>query len=67
MATAALPPALEDVDSGDEWDPAAPRPLAGQGTRYMALGSSGYVDDTQAVAPGVAAFQGTALATGNWL
>ena len=39
-------PALEDVDSGDEQDPAASPLLADYGGGHAALGFLGYADDT---------------------
>ena len=49
--TAALPPAL-DEDAAEDLEPGAPLPLKNAGPGYAALGSSGYADDTQAVALG---------------
>ena len=56
--TAALPPAL-DEDAADDLEPGALLPLKEAGPGYPALGSSGYVDNTQAVALGAAALQET--------
>ena len=67
VATAVVPPALEDVDSEDGRDPVEPPPLVDPGTKYVALGSSGYANDTQVVAVGVAAHQGLVLNTEEWL
>ena len=64
--TAALPPTL-DEDAADDLDPGALPPLKIAGPGYDALGSSGYADDTQAVALGVAAVQDTVPATEEWL
>ena len=52
--TAALPLTL-DEDAADDLDPGALPPLKDAGPGYAALGSSGYADDTQAVALGAAA------------
>ena len=51
--TAALPPVL-DEDAADDLEPGALPPLKDAGPGYAALGSSGYADDTQAVALGAA-------------
>ena len=69
--TAALPPTL-DEDAADDLKlgPLPPRKDAGPGYAgpgYAALGSSGYADDTQAVALGTAAIQDTVPATEEWL
>ena len=60
--TAALPPAL-DEDAADDPEPGALLPLKDAGPGYTAPGSSGYADDTQAVALGAAALQDTVPAT----
>ena len=60
--TAALPPAL-DEDTTDDLEQGALPPLKDAGPGYAALGSSGYADDTQAVA----ALQDTVPATEEWL
>ena len=64
--TAALPPVL-DEDVADELEPGAPLPLKDASPGYAALGSSGYADDTQAVALGAASLQGMVPATEEWL
>ena len=64
--TAALPPTW-DEDAADDLDPGALPPLNDAGPGYAALGSSGYADDTQAVALGAAALQDTVPATEEWL
>ena len=64
--TAALPPTL-DEDAADDLDPGGLPPLKDAGPGYAALGSSGYADDTQAVALGAAALQDTVPATEEWL
>ena len=64
--TAALPPTL-DEDAADDLGPGALPPLKEAGPGYAALGSSGYADDTQAVALGAAALQDTVPATEEWL
>ena len=64
--TAALPPVL-DEDAVQVLEPGAPLPLKDAGPSYAALGSSGYADDTQAVALGAASLQGTVPATEEWL
>ena len=64
--TAALPPTL-DENAADDLDPGALPPLKDAGPGYAALGSSGYADDTQAVALGAAALQDTVPATEEWL
>ena len=64
--TAALPLTL-DVDAADDLEPGALLPLKDAGPGYAALGSSGYADDTQAVALGAAALQDTVPATEEWL
>ena len=56
--TAALPPVL-DEDAAYDLEPGALLPLKDAGPGYAALGSSGYVDDAQAVALGAAALQET--------
>ena len=65
-STSALPPVL-DEDAADDLEPAAPLPLKDAGPGYAALGSSGYADDTQAVAMGAASLQETFPATEEWL
>ena len=62
----ALPPVL-DEDAAENVEPGAPLPLKDVGPGYAALGSSGYADDTQAVALGAAALGGTVPATEEWL
>ena len=52
--TAALMPAL-DEDAAEDLEPGTPLPLKDAGPGYAALASSGYADDTQAVALGAAA------------
>ena len=64
--TAALPPVL-DEDAAEDLEPGAPLPLKDADPGYVALGSSGYVDDTQAVALVAASLQGTVPATEEWL
>ena len=64
--TAALPPTL-DEDTADDLDPGALPPLKDAGPSYAALGSSGYAQDTQAVALGAAALQDTVPTTEEWL
>ena len=64
--TAALPPSL-DEDAADDLEPGAPLPFKDAGPGYAALGSSGYADDTQAVALGAASLQETVPATEEWL
>ena len=64
--TAALRPTL-DKDAADDLEPGALLPLKDAGPGYAALGSSGYADDTQAVAPGAAALLDTVPATEEWL
>ena len=64
--TAALPPTL-DEDAADDLDPGALPPLKDAGPGYAALGSSGYADDTLAVALGAAALQDTVPATEEWV
>ena len=64
--TAALPPAL-DEDAADDLEPGALLPLKDAGPGYASLRSSGYADDTQAVALGAAALQDTGTATEGWL
>ena len=64
--TAALPPVL-DEDAADDLDTGAPLPLKDAGPGYAALRSSGYADDTQAVALGAASLQETVPATEEWL
>ena len=44
-----------------------PLPLRDAGPGYATLGSLGYTDDTQTVAPGAASLQGTVPATEEWL
>ena len=56
--TAALPPTL-DEDAVADLEAGAQLPLKDAGPGYAALGSSGYADDTQAVALGAASLQGT--------
>ena len=51
--TAALPP-VPDEDAADGLEPGAPLPLKDAGPGYAAPGSSGYADDTQAMALGAA-------------
>ena len=43
------------------------RPPGDAGPGYASLGSSGYADDTHAVALGAASLQGTVPATEEWL
>ena len=64
--TAALPPVL-DEHAADDLEPGALLPLKDAGPGYTALGSSGYADDTQAVALGAAALQETVPTTEEWL
>ena len=64
--TTALPLA-PDEDAADDLEPGALLPLTDAGPGYAALGSSGYADDTQAVALGAAAHQDTVPATEDWL
>ena len=59
---AALSPVL-DEDAVDDLEPGAPLPLKDAGPGYTALGSSGYADDTQAVALGAASLQEMVPAT----
>ena len=63
--TAALPPTLDEATADPEVG--APLPLKDAGPGYAALGSSGYADDTQAVALGAASLQGTVPTTEEWL
>ena len=61
-ATTGLPPVLteekeEDAESADGLDGEVLPSLEDAGPGYAALGSSGYADDTQAVALGVAPLQ----------
>ena len=63
---AALPPVL-DEDAAENVEPGGPLPLKDVGPGYAALGSSGYADDTQAVALGAAALGGTVPAMEEWL
>ena len=63
LATAVLLPALGEADSHTEdgkgpSDPYVP-PLVDRGTGYAVMGSSGYADDTHAVAPRAAPLQVT--------
>ena len=60
--TAALPPAPNE-DAADDLEPGALLPLRDARPGYAALGSSGYADNTQAVALGAAALQNTIPAT----
>ena len=53
--TAAPPPPVLDEDAADDLEPGAPLPLKDAGPSYVALGSSVYADNTQAVATGAAA------------
>ena len=62
VRTAALPPVLEE-DTAAELESGAPVPLKDAGFGYAALGSSGYADDTRAVARGTASLQGTVPVT----
>ena len=64
--TAALPPPL-DEDAADDLEPGALPPFKDGGPGYAALGSSGYADDTHAVALGATALQDTVPATEEWL
>ena len=64
--TTALPPVL-DEDAADDLELEAPLPLKDAGPGYVALGSTGYADDTQAVALGAASLQETVPATEEWL
>ena len=72
-ATAGLPPVLAEEGDGEgeesvgSLDGEALPPLEDAGPGYAALGSSGYADDTQAVALGVAPLQDTVPATEEWL
>ena len=66
-ARAATLPRVLDEDAADNLEPGAPHPLKDAGPSYAALGSSGYADDTQAVAMGAASLQETVLATEEWL
>ena len=78
VATMALPPALVVAEADSELDQASQHSdsaeelelrlqLQEQGPGLVALGASGYADDTQAVAPGTAALQRTAPTTEAWL
>ena len=62
----ALTPVL-DEDAADDLEPGAPLPLKDAGPSYAALGTSGYAEDTQAVALGAASLQGRVPATEEWL
>ena len=53
VRTAALPPVL-DEDAAEDLEPGGPLPLKDAGPGYAALWSSGYADDTRAVALGAA-------------
>ena len=64
--TTALPPVV-DEDAADDVEPGAPLPLKHAGPGYGALGSSGYADDTQALAVGAASLQRTVPAPEEWL
>ena len=64
--TATLPPVL-DEDAAADLKAGAPLPLKDAGPGYAALGSSGYADDTQAVALGAASLQGMVPTTEEWL
>ena len=65
--TAALPPPVLDEHAAEDLEPGAPLPLKDASPSYAALGSSGYADDTQAVALGAAPLHGTVPATEEWL
>ena len=62
----AFPPFL-DEDAANDLDSGAPLRLRDAGPGCAALGSSGYADDTQAVALGAASLQETVPATDEWL
>ena len=64
--TAALPPVL-DEEAADDLEPGDLLPLKEAGPGYAAPGSSGYADDTQAVALGSASLQETVPTTEEWL
>ena len=71
-ATTTLPPVLaeeedEAAESADSLDCEILPSLEDAGPGYAALGSSGYADDTQAVALGVAPLQATVPTTEEWL
>ena len=64
--TATLPPDLDEDVVADR-EVGAPLPLKDAGPGYATLGSSGYADDTKAVALRAASLQGTVPTTEEWL
>ena len=64
--TAALPPVL-DEEAAVDLEVGAPLLLKDAGPGYAALGSSGYADDTQAVALGAVSLRGAVPTTEEWL
>ena len=64
--TAALHPTL-DEEAATHLGVGAPIPLKDAGRGYAALGSSGYADDTEAVAFGAASFEGAVPRTWRWI
>ena len=64
--TAALPPTLDD-NTVANLEAGAPLPLKDAGPGYAALRSSGYADNTQALALGAASLQGMVRTTEEWL
>ena len=78
MAKVSLPPHLVMVEADGAWDKASQGgnsmeesesrlKLQVQGPGLVALGASGYANDTQAPAPGAAALQRAAPTTEAWL
>ena len=64
--TAALPSTLDEEAAAD-LEVGAPHPRKDMGPGYAALGSSGYADDTHAMALGAASLEGTIPTTEEWL